>query len=284
MDGALCGYPPAAREHLPARPRQCGRAAIRPDHRGRRSSPAGSAGLQTPAQARNFLDAMRGLFRWAAKARHVKIRPDRRRGEPAAKKGDGFIPWTEEHVAAYERAMADRHAAAGMARRPALHRPAPRRCRALRPPARQGRRGDDQDGEEPVHRHGDAADPAGAGRDARRRTMRGPDLHRRRARSAAHKGIIRQPVPARRAGPPACPARRTASARSRRPGRRTRRDGRAARGDLRMDRRRPWLRSTRARPIGSGLAIEAMHKLANDERTSIPAPYYKVRAGRRKPK
>jgi hypothetical protein len=29
----------------------------------------------TPAQARNFLDAMRGLFRWAVKARLVKIDP-----------------------------------------------------------------------------------------------------------------------------------------------------------------------------------------------------------------
>ena len=29
----------------------------------------------TPAQARNFLDAMRGLFRWALKARLVKIDP-----------------------------------------------------------------------------------------------------------------------------------------------------------------------------------------------------------------
>jgi hypothetical protein len=29
----------------------------------------------TPAQARHFLDAMRGLFRWAAKAKHVKVDP-----------------------------------------------------------------------------------------------------------------------------------------------------------------------------------------------------------------
>src|SRR6476620_12042378 len=29
----------------------------------------------TPAQARNFLDAMRGLFKWAAKAGHVKVDP-----------------------------------------------------------------------------------------------------------------------------------------------------------------------------------------------------------------
>ena len=30
---------------------------------------------QTPAQARNFLDAMRGLFRWAVEAGHVKRDP-----------------------------------------------------------------------------------------------------------------------------------------------------------------------------------------------------------------
>jgi hypothetical protein len=30
---------------------------------------------KTPAQARNFLDAMRGLFKWATKAKHVKIDP-----------------------------------------------------------------------------------------------------------------------------------------------------------------------------------------------------------------
>jgi site-specific recombinase XerD len=29
----------------------------------------------TPAQARNFLNAMRGLFRWALKANHIKIDP-----------------------------------------------------------------------------------------------------------------------------------------------------------------------------------------------------------------
>ena len=30
---------------------------------------------QTPAQARNFLDAMRGLFRWAHEAQHIKFDP-----------------------------------------------------------------------------------------------------------------------------------------------------------------------------------------------------------------
>jgi len=56
----------------------------------------------TPAQARNFLDAMRGLFRWAKSAGLVKIDPTGGVHNPKRKTSDGFIPWTEEHVAAYE--------------------------------------------------------------------------------------------------------------------------------------------------------------------------------------
>jgi integrase len=57
---------------------------------------------ETPAQARNFLDAMRGLFRWALKAGLVKSDPTAGVHNPPRKRGEGFIPWTEEHVAAYE--------------------------------------------------------------------------------------------------------------------------------------------------------------------------------------
>ncbi|WP_162826738.1 tyrosine-type recombinase/integrase [Pseudolabrys taiwanensis] len=57
----------------------------------------------TPAQARNFLDAMRGLFRWAVEAQHVKVDPTEGVANPPRKKGDGFIPWTEEHVEAYRK-------------------------------------------------------------------------------------------------------------------------------------------------------------------------------------
>ena len=57
----------------------------------------------TPAQARNFLDAMRGLFRWALAAQHVKHDPTAGVENPPRRKGDGFIPWTEEHVAMYQR-------------------------------------------------------------------------------------------------------------------------------------------------------------------------------------
>lgn len=56
----------------------------------------------TPAQARNFLDAMRGLFRWALEAGLVKVDPTAGIRNPPRPKGDGFTPWTEQHVAAYQ--------------------------------------------------------------------------------------------------------------------------------------------------------------------------------------
>jgi integrase len=56
----------------------------------------------TPAQARNFLDAMRGLFAWAVKAQMVRINPVVGVENPPRKKGDGFRPWTEDDVTRYE--------------------------------------------------------------------------------------------------------------------------------------------------------------------------------------
>lgn len=56
----------------------------------------------TPSQARNFLDAMRGLFKWAVAAKHVTVNPTLGVENPPRKTGDGFIPWTEDHVAAYQ--------------------------------------------------------------------------------------------------------------------------------------------------------------------------------------
>jgi integrase len=56
----------------------------------------------TPHQARNFLDAMRGLFRWAVKAELVKVDPTAGVSNPPRKGGEGFTPWSEEHMAAYE--------------------------------------------------------------------------------------------------------------------------------------------------------------------------------------
>jgi site-specific recombinase XerD len=57
----------------------------------------------TPAQARNFLDAMRGIFWWAVKNNHVKIDPTAGIDNPQRKSSDGFPTWTEEHVETYQR-------------------------------------------------------------------------------------------------------------------------------------------------------------------------------------
>jgi integrase len=57
---------------------------------------------ETPAQARNFLDAMRGLFRWAVEAAHVNTDPTLGVKNPARPKNGGFPAWTEDDVARYE--------------------------------------------------------------------------------------------------------------------------------------------------------------------------------------
>jgi len=46
---------------------------------------------------------MRGLFRWALKAKHVKHDPTVGVENPARPKNEGFRPWDEDDVAAYER-------------------------------------------------------------------------------------------------------------------------------------------------------------------------------------
>ena len=56
----------------------------------------------TPHQARNFLDAVRGLFGWAHNAKLVKVDPTTGVDNPKRKGGDGFIAWAEEHMSAYE--------------------------------------------------------------------------------------------------------------------------------------------------------------------------------------
>ena len=58
---------------------------------------------KTPHQARHFLDAMRGVFRWAREAKLVKADPTEGIKNPAQKKGPGFRMWTEEDMASYER-------------------------------------------------------------------------------------------------------------------------------------------------------------------------------------
>lgn len=57
---------------------------------------------ETPAQARNFLDAMRGLFRWALAAGHVNSDPTAGVKNPQRSTGAGFPAWTEADVSAYE--------------------------------------------------------------------------------------------------------------------------------------------------------------------------------------
>jgi integrase len=57
----------------------------------------------TPAQARNFLDAMRGLFKWAHGAGHITSDPTAGVKNPKRKKGPGFPVWTEADAAAYDR-------------------------------------------------------------------------------------------------------------------------------------------------------------------------------------
>jgi integrase len=56
---------------------------------------------KTPAQARHFLDTMRGMFRWAAKSGLAKD-PTIGVEAPSKNTGPGFRAWTEDDVAAYE--------------------------------------------------------------------------------------------------------------------------------------------------------------------------------------
>ncbi|VVT15487.1 tyrosine-type recombinase/integrase [Hoeflea sp. EC-HK425] len=55
----------------------------------------------TPAQARNFLDAMRGLFRWALEADLVTVDPTAGVKNPRRPKAAGFKAWTAEDAEAY---------------------------------------------------------------------------------------------------------------------------------------------------------------------------------------
>lgn len=57
----------------------------------------------TPAQARNFLDTMRGLFRWAFDAQHIKNDPTVAVKNPPRQTGEGFPVWTEDDVERYQK-------------------------------------------------------------------------------------------------------------------------------------------------------------------------------------
>jgi len=56
----------------------------------------------TPGQARGFLDAMRGVFRWALEAGHVAVDPTAGVSNPKQKKGAGFPVWTDAEIERYE--------------------------------------------------------------------------------------------------------------------------------------------------------------------------------------
>jgi integrase len=58
--------------------------------------------VTTPSQARHFLDAMRGLFRWAVEAQIAKVDPTLNVDDPPRTKSDGFAVWTQEDIDAYE--------------------------------------------------------------------------------------------------------------------------------------------------------------------------------------
>lgn len=58
---------------------------------------------ETPAAARNFLDTMRGLFRWAKARGHVRHDPTETIKSPKRRKGSGFAPWTHDDVTAYQK-------------------------------------------------------------------------------------------------------------------------------------------------------------------------------------
>ena len=53
------------------------------------------------SQARHFLDAMRGLYKWAVKAGHVASDPTETH-HVEKKSGEGFAPWTDDEIAAFE--------------------------------------------------------------------------------------------------------------------------------------------------------------------------------------
>jgi len=57
----------------------------------------------TPMHARHFVDTMRGLFRWAVEAQHVKTDPTLGVKYPRLPKTGGFVPWSEDDIATYER-------------------------------------------------------------------------------------------------------------------------------------------------------------------------------------
>ena len=57
---------------------------------------------ETPSAARNFLDTMRGLFKWAKGRGHVRKDPTADVAPPKRRRAAGFAPWTHEDVEKYQ--------------------------------------------------------------------------------------------------------------------------------------------------------------------------------------
>lgn len=58
---------------------------------------------KTPSEANNFLDAFRGLFKWAFDAQHVQNNPTIGVKKLKRPKSEGFRMWTEEDIAAFQK-------------------------------------------------------------------------------------------------------------------------------------------------------------------------------------
>lgn len=58
---------------------------------------------ETPSQARNFLDAMRGLFRWAASVPYIDVDPTAGVRNPKKRATEGFKAWTMEDVETFKK-------------------------------------------------------------------------------------------------------------------------------------------------------------------------------------
>jgi integrase len=58
---------------------------------------------ETPTASRHFLDTMRSLFGWAVEAQHIKTDPTLGVKYPKLPKTGGFIPWSEDDIATYEK-------------------------------------------------------------------------------------------------------------------------------------------------------------------------------------
>jgi integrase len=57
----------------------------------------------TPSEANNFLDAMRGLFKWAVDAQHVENNPTAGVKNLKRPKTEGFRMWTEDDISRFQK-------------------------------------------------------------------------------------------------------------------------------------------------------------------------------------